>query len=1373
MRILTLVSFLFLTVGELAASAGTPAFHWYFRENRGQWEGDVRFRCTNGERDIAFYKDKMVFSTRKTIDPGLPQEGDLPHQQRFAKYEFLTYAVHFPGSNPNVEVAGVGQSSAYVNYITTNNAGAPIRKVPDYEAMEYRDLYPGIHLRFSVKDSLLKYDIFLEPGARLEQLRMVYEGIDKLEAMGSTLKVKTAWFELREIIPASFTGNGENSKEIPVQVNYHLLNDTTVGFTAQGYQPGQWLLIDPMHMDWSTYFYGNIATNNSWVYDVDVDEKDYVYITGYTTDKFPGKPGIYDTTFNGGTSDCYICRMPLEGKTIDYFTYIGGSGYEYGFSLALTLDGRVFATGITTSSNFPTTSGVMEPSASGSGWSGFLFGLKGDGSTLIYSTYVGAGGSTWSLGMDVNEKGEVFLAPYTNASLTVTHPMLPPGFVTTNPDCYILKIKDDGSRLLQSTRFGGDGFEYTTSLFVDKRNNVYITGYTTSQNLPATGGFAGFGGLFRGQYDGYLFKIDSGFTRWMVSKYLGTTGFDYTTSVTVNDLDEIFVTGITNGTGFPNPTNSPSGGGYQAFALKMKADGTYPFWTTYVGSSFYSWRQRIAVTAKDELIMTGNTNSTSFPVSNDAFQKLLKGSSDGFIAKLNPRGDMEYATYYGGSSWDYLYAAAARRIGCVTHLVMAGYSNSSDFPTLNAWKPSVSRLSYSGVVGKFRDTLKITDIDLGSDRVYCNTLAQVLDAGNKGASYRWSTNDTTRRITVRKPGTYTVRASYGCGWRSDTIKLELNYSPRKPNLRDTLLCNNDSARFDARNDTIPRVTYRWTNGDSTRFAKATDTGWLGVTVTTRWCGRVQDSARITKIFTPVVDLGKDTTICMPGSLSLDAGNENNQCKYSWNTGDTTARLPTTYTWNYQVTVQNRCGVARDTVEIFYDTFPVSKLPRDSMFCDAVNMRLLAGSSNNWGKIRWSTNDSGSLLVVRKPGTYWIYQYNACGNSSDTIKLSMVKTPTAALRNDTLLCTVRQLSLRTRGMDSARYEWKNNSGPWQTGDTIWNANAVGKWFVRVSNRCGSAGDSVLLRFDSIPRVNIPWTDSLVCNLGSLQIEAAVTGLSRNIAWRHGGSSVIANVSNDGTYLIRTWNDCGETSDSVRVRFDVAPQVNLPNGEQFCDVMPERVLDGTSSSGKNVRYAWNTGESVPVLRVNNAGFYRVRASNDCGTAADSVRYIMLASPQPQLPPDTSFCGNFSYALAPLNADPAWVYRWNDGSGSANRMVRDFGLYELEVADTVGCKGKASTTVFNSCNTRVWVPDAFTPGVSKGMNDVFKADIYETEYMEFRVFNRWGQEVFFTKDPAAGWDGTFNGKPCAEGVYAWSLYYRGGFFRGSMKGTVHLLR
>jgi hypothetical protein len=84
-RIITLVSLLFLAVGELAASAGTPAFHWYFRENRGQWEGDVRFRCTNGERDIAFYKDKMVFSTRKTIDPGLPQEGDLPHQQRFAK----------------------------------------------------------------------------------------------------------------------------------------------------------------------------------------------------------------------------------------------------------------------------------------------------------------------------------------------------------------------------------------------------------------------------------------------------------------------------------------------------------------------------------------------------------------------------------------------------------------------------------------------------------------------------------------------------------------------------------------------------------------------------------------------------------------------------------------------------------------------------------------------------------------------------------------------------------------------------------------------------------------------------------------------------------------------------------------------------------------------------------------------------------------------------------------------------------------------------------------------------------------------------------------------------------------------------------------
>ncbi len=1368
-----IIPFLSLFTGTLFGF-NLPQAQYFFRENRGQWEQEIRYRCTNGDRDIAFYADKIIFGTRRVVDPALPYEGMLPHQMRAATYEYLSFQMRFVGASNQVQISGSGASDARTHYFRNQDGAKPIIDVPDYEVLEYRNLYPGIHLRFYIADSLLKYDVLADRSADLNQVRIVWSGLQDLKAEQSRLILETAWFTLREEIPASWQTPVHGGEPAPLRVEYTLLNDSTTAFLLpDGAQSDASLRVDPMYLDWSTYFYGSVTNNSTWIYDTDVDKNDYVYVTGYTTDKFPGKAGIFDTTFNGGSADAFLCRMPLSGNTIDYFTYLGGKGLDYAYGLAGTDDGRMFITGITQSSDFPTTSGVLEPSYSGGfSYTGFLIGINPDGKSLIYSTYVGTSGlGTWSFAVDVNERGEVFIAPYSFGTITVTNPLLPPSFVTAVPDCYVIKYNNKGSKILQSTRFGGDGFEYTTSVFVDKRDNIYLTGYTTSQNLPATGGFRGWGGNFQGGYDGYLFKIDSAFTKWMVSKYLGTSGFDYTTAVTVNDADEIFVTGITNGSGLPNAINSPFAGGYNAFAIKMKADGTYPFWSSYVGQSFWSWRQRIAVTVKDELIMTGNTMDKTFPVTADAYQKVLKGTYDGFIAKLDPLGYREYATYFGGNNTDYLYAAAARRIGCVTHLVMSGYSASTDFPTLKAWKGSKSSTTafYSGVVAKWRDTLKVSQIDLGKDKYECDAVFEILDAGNKGASYRWNTKDTVRRLVVRKPGTYSVQATYGCGLKGDTVQIFLHYSPKARLRGDTTLCNNDSLLLDARNDTIPTVRYLWSTADTTRTIKKSAPGKFLVTVSTKYCGSVSDSITLARLLTPKLDLGKDSTACLPAQVTLDAGNSNNACVYAWNTGDTTREIVANQGWQYlyRVRVKNMCGSVNDSITVRYDSFPESKLPKDSVFCNRIDEFVGTGGQNLFGKIRWNTGDSSIIVRVKSPGTYWVRQWNSCGQSADTMYFGLIRSPKADLGRDTLLCKVASWSLATAAQDSASYVW--NVDPVNAPSITVNKSDL--VHVKVQNKCGVARDTVQVRFGTAPVVSLP-KDTLLCNVTAFAVTANTGSNNDTFYWNTGSRANPLSVTADGLYWVQVVNQCGAARDSILVAFNEMPQLSLPGDEDFCDAMNSRTLDATSGKGRGNSYFWNTGAGTPLITASTAGTYVVKAANNCGEAADSVRYRVFNSPRPQLPADTSFCGPFNLPLS-IAMQPGWTLTWSDGSSAPLFRATQAGNVRVTARSAEGCTGSDDLDIFNSCNTRVFVPTAFTPSVSAGTNDVFRPYVDELERYEFRIFDRWGQLVFETRNPDIGWDGTYRGRPLPEGVYAWSLYYYGGYYRGSMKGTVHLLR
>lgn len=173
----------------------------------------------------------------------------------------------------------------------------------------------------------------------------------------------------------------------------------------------------------------------------------------------------------------------------------------------------------------------------------------------------------------------------------------------------------------------------------------------------------------------------------------------------------------------------------------------------------------------------------------------------------------------------------------------------------------------------------------------------------------------------------------------------------------------------------------------------------------------------------------------------------------------------------------------------------------------------------------------------------------------------------------------------------------------------------------------------------------------------------------------------------------------------------------------------------------------------------------------TGCDSIRRIQLSTlsaPVPQLQDPSSYCVGDSLLLSPGQFQS---YLWQDGSTKENYTVKTPGLYAVTVTNACGSIRKQITVTEKACN--ISFPNAFTPN-GDGKNDDFKIlSSYLFQEYHLVIYNRWGQKVFESRDPAKGWDGIYKGKLQQSGAFLWqSIYKRAGII-SSMKGSVLLIR
>ncbi|MCU0433562.1 MAG: gliding motility-associated C-terminal domain-containing protein [Bacteroidia bacterium] len=248
--------------------------------------------------------------------------------------------------------------------------------------------------------------------------------------------------------------------------------------------------------------------------------------------------------------------------------------------------------------------------------------------------------------------------------------------------------------------------------------------------------------------------------------------------------------------------------------------------------------------------------------------------------------------------------------------------------------------------------------NLGSDTVLCSPASSILlDAGNTGATFLWSTNDTTQTIQVNSPGIYSVTISEGSCISADTLLISIATQPDLGN--DTAVCPGQSLQL----ATNAPGNYLWNTGDTTSSILATTAGAYILQVFDAVC-ITADTLVLTLLPAPVVDLGNDTLLCPDQTLILNAANTN--ASYNWNTGANSAAISINQAGNYSVIVNQAGCVAADSIRVTYTTTP--QLGDDLSLC-LIENNIVLDAGTLPGSYRWSTGDTTSSITISEPGIY--------------------------------------------------------------------------------------------------------------------------------------------------------------------------------------------------------------------------------------------------------------------------------------------------------------------------------------------------------------------------------------------------------------------
>lgn len=395
------------------------------------------------------------------------------------------------------------------------------------------------------------------------------------------------------------------------------------------------LSADGKSLMYATYLGGSL---DDFANSIAVDSTGAAYVLGSTASTdFPVTANAFQKSLNGtGNSDVFVAKLSADGSSLVYATYLGGTGNDTAAGIALDGSGAAYVLGQTYSRDFPTTANAIAHTLAGN-WDSFVTKLSADGSSLVYSTYIG-GANDVPAGIAVDTKGSAYLT----GSATTTFPVTSGAFQTVNAgprDAFVSKLSADGSQFVYSTFIGGSVNDAASGIAVDAKGSAYISGTTASKDFPVTAG--AYQKSYIAQFSSaFVSKLTADGSHLAYSTYLSGIQQDSALGIAVDAQGHAFVTGSTQSSNFPVTTGAPQAsyaGNGDAFVTELSANGSSLIFSTFLGGTAVDQGNDIAVDATGNVYVIGQSTSTDFPTTAGAFETAFNGSAqEVFAFRLAP-----------------------------------------------------------------------------------------------------------------------------------------------------------------------------------------------------------------------------------------------------------------------------------------------------------------------------------------------------------------------------------------------------------------------------------------------------------------------------------------------------------------------------------------------------------------------------------------------------------------------------------------------------------------------------------------------------------------------------------------------------------------
>ena len=575
------------------------------------------------------------------------------------------------GANVRADLVGLDPLPGKSNYFLGQDSRQWRTGIHHYARVRYRDVYPGIDLVVYGSHSRLEYDFVISPGKDPAGILLAFSGPERvfIDERGD-LVLRTAAGEFRQPKPTVYQEVSGVRRR--VDGRYVLRGRGCVGFRICGHDPKLPLVIDPV-LSYSTYLGG--SGDEGFDSRIAVDSAGNAYVVG-TTDSpnFPTIPGAQLGSL--GATDVFIAKLDPEGSALLYSTVLGGSRGDSGFDIEIDSAGNAYVTGKTSSLDFPTTPGALRTASSGGA---FVVKLNTTGAALIYSTYLDSAAAE-AYGIAVDAAGSAYVTGTTFSAEFPTTPGALQRTIRGGNDIFIAKLSAAGNTLVYSTFLGGTANETASSIAVDGAGSAYVAGGGHSRDFPTTpGAFQRTKGAGESE-DAFIAKLTSDGSALVYSTYLGGSGPEGAVDLAIDSVGNAYLTGLTFSTDFPTTPGAfqrTLAGNSDAFVTKLNAQGRALVYSTLLGGPNNDGGASIAVDSAASAYLTG-TSSRNFPVTTDAFQAALRGSTDAFVAKLNVGGSLAYSTFLGGDDNE---GGTGIAIDPTGNAYVVGITGSGNFPT--------------------------------------------------------------------------------------------------------------------------------------------------------------------------------------------------------------------------------------------------------------------------------------------------------------------------------------------------------------------------------------------------------------------------------------------------------------------------------------------------------------------------------------------------------------------------------------------------------------------------------------------------------------------------------------------------------------------